>query len=189
MTDLSGAAARGLNGRDDVRVRAAAAQVSAHLLPYVIVARSARFVEEGCRRHDLSGRAVSALEGIVLDERLLHRMEDAVLFQAFDRHDVVVFMHHRKSETRKHAAAVDVDRARTALAMIAALLGPEELKPLPQGIEQRGTDIEIEPDAFAIHAQADPASDHGGGCSGFGHGRPSRSGGRCLYECESILWR
>src|SRR5437016_5428403 len=100
MTDLSRAAARRLNSRDDVRVRAAAAQVSAHLLPHISVARPARFVEQCCRRHDLSGCAVSALEGIVLDERLLYRMENAVPFQSLDRDDVVAVMHDGEREAR-----------------------------------------------------------------------------------------
>src|ERR1700730_13117952 len=113
---------------DDFRVRAAAAQVSAHLLPHVIVARSARFVEEGCRRHDLAGCAVSALEGIVLDESVLDRMENPVPLQSFDRDDVVALMHDRESETRENPAAVDVDGACAALAVIAALLGSAELE-------------------------------------------------------------
>src|SRR5207249_3500316 len=128
MTGLLRPAARRLNSRDDVRVRAAAAQVSAHLLPHVVVARSARFVEQGCRRHDLAGCAVSALEGIVLDEGFLHRMENAVALQSFDRDDVVAVMHHGEREARQDATAVDVDGACAALAVIAALLGSEELE-------------------------------------------------------------
>src|SRR5207237_3844660 len=108
LTGISRRAARRLNSRDDVRIRTAAAQVSAHLLPHVIVARSARFVEQGCRRHDLAGCAVSALEGIVLDEGFLYRMENAISFQSFDRDDVVALMHHNERETRQDATAVDV---------------------------------------------------------------------------------
>src|SRR5438093_9990622 len=107
MTGLLRAAARRLNSCDDVRVRAAAAQVSAHLLPHVVVARSARFVEQGGCRHDLTGCAVSALEGIVLDEGFLDRMQNAVSFQSFDRDDVVVVMHDGERETRQDAATVD----------------------------------------------------------------------------------
>src|SRR5919198_2622343 len=187
MTGLSHAAARGLNRPDDVRIRTAAAQVSAHLLPHVIVGRSARFVEQRCRRHDLTGGAVSALEGIVLDERVLHRVEHAVAFQTFDGDDIVAFVHHRKRETRQHAAPVDEDRTCAALTVIAALLGSKELQLLAQHVEQRRTDIEIERDAFAVHAQAGRASDDAGGQSGFGDRRPARRCRRRLPECTSIL--
>src|ERR1051325_6134151 len=137
MTGLLPAAARRLNSRDDVRVRAAAAEISAHLLPYVVVARPARFVQQGGRRHDLAGRAVPTLEGILLDEGFLYRVQCAIPFQSLDGDDVVAVMHDGEREAREDAAAVDVDGAGAALAVIAALLGPEELESLPDCVQQR----------------------------------------------------
>ena len=37
--------------------------------------RGVAFVDTGNRRHDLAGRAVAALQGVVIDECLLHGMQ------------------------------------------------------------------------------------------------------------------
>src|SRR5207237_8568027 len=110
--------------------------LSTPLASPVVAARTARFVAQGGCRHDLTGCAVSALEGIVLDEGCLDRMQNAVSFQSFDRDDVVVVMHDGERETRQDAATVDMDSACAALAMIAALLGSEELELLARRVEQ-----------------------------------------------------
>src|SRR5918999_1264510 len=78
-----------LNGRDDARVSAAAADVAAHALAYLVVRQprgrsghvlrdvahlpAARLREHPDCRAELSGRAVAALEAVVLDEGRLHR--------------------------------------------------------------------------------------------------------------------
>src|SRR5436190_12303003 len=80
--------AHGLHSRDDARVGAAAADVAAHALAHIGVARSARLVEERHRRHDLAGRAVAALEAVVIDERLLYRMQTIAVGETFDRRDL-----------------------------------------------------------------------------------------------------
>src|SRR5687768_8596245 len=49
-------------------------------------------------------------------------------FHSFDRDDVVAFMHYGEREARKDATAIDVNGACAALAVIAALLGSEELE-------------------------------------------------------------
>src|SRR6185312_2410472 len=62
------------DGGDDVRVRRAAADVAAHELADVGVGPGAALVEQRDRGHDLPGSAVAALETVVPDERLLHRV-------------------------------------------------------------------------------------------------------------------
>ncbi len=53
----------------------------------------------GDRRHDLPGRAVAALEGVVIDEGLLHRMQLAVAAgEAFDGGDLPAFDAHRQRQ-------------------------------------------------------------------------------------------
>src|SRR5207237_523798 len=80
-------AAHRLDCRDDSRVRAAAADVSAHALPHIVIVGPARLAEQRDGRHDLSGRAVAALQAVVIDEGLLHRMESIGVGEAFDRRD------------------------------------------------------------------------------------------------------
>ena len=76
-----------LHRGDNVGIGGAAAEISAHVLADVGVAVGMAFVDAGDRRHDLPGRAVAALEGVVIDEGLLHRMQLAVLRETFDRRD------------------------------------------------------------------------------------------------------
>src|SRR5690349_7621488 len=64
-----------LHRGDDPRIRATAADVAAHRLTDVVVTRPPRLVEHRDRRHDLTRRAVAALEAVVGDEGLLHRVQ------------------------------------------------------------------------------------------------------------------
>jgi hypothetical protein len=151
-----------LDGGDDVRVRAAPAQIAAHRLSYVIIRRPAGFMEQRRRRHNLARGAVAALERIVLDESLLDRMQSAVLLEPFDRGDLVPFMHDRKRETRVDSAAIDVDGTGAALAVIAALFRAKQLEMFSQRVEKRRARVKIEGDGLAIHAQYHGTRDHTG---------------------------
>src|SRR5450432_282838 len=64
---------RRADGRDDVGVRTAATEVAAHVLADLVIGVRAVLRQQRDRAHDLTGRAEAALEGIVLDERGLHR--------------------------------------------------------------------------------------------------------------------
>ena len=58
------------------------------------------FLHAGDRRHDLSRGAVAALERIVIDEGLLHRVEVPVnRRQALDGRDVATFELGHEQET------------------------------------------------------------------------------------------
>jgi hypothetical protein len=63
----------------DIGIGRAAAQIAAHIFADVGVGAGMALVHAGDRREDLSGRAISALEGIIIDEGLLHGMHLAVL--------------------------------------------------------------------------------------------------------------
>ena len=78
----------------------------------------------------------------MFDKSLLHRMQLAGLAQAFDGRDLVALVHDGEAEAAIHAAAVDVDRAGAALAVVAALLGAGELKAIAQGVEERGPRVQ-----------------------------------------------
>src|SRR5690242_19375692 len=61
--------------RDDVGIGAAPAEVAAHRLADLVVGLRAALAEHRDRAHDLPRRAVAALEAVVRDERLLHRVQ------------------------------------------------------------------------------------------------------------------
>src|SRR5262245_3338727 len=115
---------RGLDGGDDVRVSAAAADVAAHLLPHLVVAPGPALVEQRDRAHDLSRGAVAALERIVGDERGLHRVEFVAPGETLDGRDLGALGGDREGQARVDRATVDQHRAGAALAVIATLPGP-----------------------------------------------------------------
>ena len=74
-------------------------------------------------RHDLARRAIAALEGVVIDEGLLHRMQRSVRTrQPFDGADLMALGRDREREARKDPHPVNMHRAGPALAVITALL-------------------------------------------------------------------
>src|SRR5262249_21964924 len=105
-------------------------------------------------RHDLAGRAVAALEGVVVDEGLLHRVQRPVgRGESLDGGHGGALRRHRQGEAGQYPAAVHQHRAGPALPVIAALLGPGEAEMLAQGIEQGGARIERQPVLAAVDVE------------------------------------
>src|SRR5215831_979592 len=147
--------AHGLDDRHDALVRTAPADVAAHALPHVLVGGPAVFAEECHRRHDLAGRAVAALKCVVFNECLLYRMQLIPFGQSLDRRHMFAGDGGGQRQTRQHAAAFDVNRARSALAVIASFLRARQLKVLTKRIEQR--DARIDPQLYvaAVYGERD----------------------------------
>jgi hypothetical protein len=59
---------------DDVRIGGTAADIATHVFADVVVVGGVTFLHARDRRDDLPGRAVTALEGVLIDEGLLHQM-------------------------------------------------------------------------------------------------------------------
>jgi hypothetical protein len=87
--------------------------------------------------HDLAGGAVAALVAVVLDEGGLHGVQIVGLAEAFDGGDFFACGHDGEGQAGVHTAAVDMDGACSALAVVAALLGAGEVEALTHQIEQR----------------------------------------------------
>ena len=123
--------------RDDVRVRGAATDIAAHVLTNLGIVIRVPFGYASHRRHNLAGRAVSALKGIVIDESLLHRMQNPFIrSQTFDRGYAPITGTGCKGKTREYANTVKMNGARTALSMIAAFLRSGQADVFAQRIEQ-----------------------------------------------------
>src|SRR3954471_16421054 len=73
----------------DVGIGRAATEISAHVFADFRVALDVSFLHACYGRHDLAGSAITALEGVVIDERLLHRMQRTGFGEAFNRSDVL----------------------------------------------------------------------------------------------------
>src|SRR4051812_11152394 len=105
---------RAEDGVDDVLVPSAAAEVALEAEADVLLARVRILFEQVGGAHDHPGRAVAALQRVLLVERPLHRMQLAVPREPLDRGDVGAFGLHREHGARLDGLAVDVHGARTA---------------------------------------------------------------------------
>src|SRR5262249_19056467 len=119
-----------LHGSDDVGISGATAYVAAHIFADVLVAAGMALLHASNGRHDLPGRAIAALEGVVVDEGLLHRMQAVIPRETLDRGDVLAFGCERKRQARHHAPAADQHRAGAALAVIATFLAASKAEML-----------------------------------------------------------
>ena len=139
----------------DIGIGAAAADVAAHQFLHGRVVGTARFLEQRNRRHDLAGRAISALVSVAGDECRLHRMQCVGRAEALDGRDLVPVVHQGQAQAGIHAPAIHVHRARAALAVITALLRSGESNGLAEAIEQRRSRIDAKLVLLAIDAQRD----------------------------------
>ena len=73
---------------------------------------------------DEPGRAEAALDGTRFDERRLHRMQVVAPGETLDGDDLVAIHLRRQNEAGAHELAVEDDRARAALALLARVLRP-----------------------------------------------------------------
>src|ERR1700716_3421382 len=94
----SGRPAGPLNGRDDVWISAAPADVPAHRFLHIGISRAARLLAQRHGRHDLAGGAVAALVTIAGDKRGLHGVEVAGLAEALDGCDFIALMSQSEAE-------------------------------------------------------------------------------------------
>ena len=92
----------------------------------------------------------------MLDEGRLQRVQlSPSLAEPLDRGDLRAVVGDREREAAVGAPPVDQDRARAALAVVAALLGAGEAEVLAQEVEQRGAGVDREPVLGAVDPERD----------------------------------
>jgi len=149
----SSAVANVLDGGDNVGVGATTTDVAAHEFLDVSVGGAARLFEQSHGGHDLAGSTVAALVAVVLDKGGLHGVEIVRVAEALDGGNGVAFVHESESQAGVDAAAIDVNRARPALAMVAALLGAGKRKSFAQAIEKRCAGIDRDLEGLAVDGE------------------------------------
>src|SRR5262249_1012261 len=92
--------------------------------------------------------------------------------QALDGGDLLAVVHQGQGQAGIHTSAVDVNRTRAALPVIAPLLGSGEGDRFPQAIEQRCARVDATPMSLAIDVQRD-----GNGTGAMFCDSPGRRGG------------
>jgi hypothetical protein len=122
------------------------------------------------RRTDLPRRAVTALEAVQVEERLLHRMQLFALGHTLDGRDLTPLGRHRQLQAGDGPASVQQHGAGTALPLVAALLGAGQIQALAQGVEQGGAVVDGQCALLAVDVQGDDAVRRRGA---WGHHQPS----------------
>jgi hypothetical protein len=77
---------------------------------------------------------IAALEGVVLDERLLERVQCVPFNKPFDRGHLRAVLHDREGQAREDAPAVHQDRASPALPVVTPFFHPGQIQVLAQGV-------------------------------------------------------
>jgi hypothetical protein len=144
---------RRLHRRDDVRVRAAAAEIPAHGLAHLVVRPRVPLLEQRDGAHDLARGAVAALEGVVRQERRLHRVQRVAVREALDRGDLRALERDGEEQARIDAPPVHEDGAGAALSVIAPLLRAGEPHPLAKRVEEAHARVDADGALGAVDHQ------------------------------------
>jgi hypothetical protein len=93
-------------------------------------------VQEGLCAHDHAWRAKPALEGSMVDEGLLERINDSRFWinQAFDGGDFFSIAFYGQGHAREHRLTIDQDGTGTACAVVAGYLCTGKTERFPEGM-------------------------------------------------------
>src|SRR6266850_137027 len=140
---------------EDLRVTGAAAEVAGERFADPLARRRGIVGEQRLRGEEDSRRAVAALGGAQLGERLLQRVQPGAVGHALDGRDLALLEVGRQRDARQHRRAVDEHGAGAALPELAAVLGADEIEVLAQHFEERLVDGHEQLARFAVDAEAD----------------------------------
>src|SRR5262249_32961115 len=133
-----------LHRTDDVVVAGATAEIPLERVPDLGLARVRRLAQQSDRRHDEAWRAVTALQPMLVFERLLHGMQRAVRREPFDRRDLLAVSLDAQDGARLHRLAVDEHRARAARRRVAADVRSRQPESFAQDVHEELTRLEVE---------------------------------------------
>src|SRR5262249_47770712 len=112
-------------------------------------------LDEGEAREQHTRRAKPALYGAVPEERLLQRVQPAVVLQSTYGGDRAMCGGRRPHETARHGPAVEQDGAGAAHALATAVLDVEDPQRVTEHVEQRLARLDVEGTRATIDVQAD----------------------------------
>src|SRR5262249_54097067 len=117
-------------------------------------------------QHEKPRRAEAALQAVIVDERLLQRMQLVAVRQAFDGADLPAFGLHRKHQAGAHGLAIEQHRAGTAHPVLAADMGAGLAAVVAARIDQGATWMDADAVVAPVEREADLSLlDHGAACS------------------------
>ena len=144
-----------VNRFDELRVVAAAAQMSLHAGLDIVLGRMRILAEQADDAHDHAGRAETALRGALGQEGLLHGMQLAPFGESFDGQDFQLVRISYGRDARSHGFAVQQDGAGAALTFPAAVLRAGQFQFLPQDIQQGPLRISDDSSGLPVDSESD----------------------------------
>src|SRR5580692_12292377 len=145
-----------LDRRDDAGVAGAAAEVAAQDIANFGFRRMRIAGEEIGERHQNARRAETALQRVIVAERLLQGVERAVgCGERFHGAHLAAFGLHREREAGARGDAVDQHRAGAADAVLAADMGAGSAEPLAEEIAQQHPRLGLGREPAAVERQRD----------------------------------
>jgi len=94
-------------------------------------------IEECFAGNDKSGRAESALGGVMVNESLLNRVQLATLHQRFNRSDLLALRLDCQHRARVNRLVVDHHRAGSAFTAVADAFSTGDVETVTQRVKQR----------------------------------------------------
>src|SRR5882724_3185829 len=144
-----------LDGGADTRVGSTAADVAAHRLVDLGVARLRLAPQERGRGHDLAGLTIAALGHARVDPRRLQRLAGRVRADRLDGDDLLVRHRRDRCDAGAHGLPVDVHGAGTTQRHPAAELGPGEAQLVAERPQQRGLTRQVDVLTLAVDVEWD----------------------------------
>ena len=138
-----------------LRVAATAADVFLHLRHHFRFGGGGILLQRPDHADDHAGRAITALECVLRQKRLLHRMQLVAVRQPLNRHHLLLVHVADGCDAGSLAHTVDQHRAGAALPLAAAELRPGQLQILAQHFEQRPVRIGGDGPGFPVQGEAD----------------------------------
>src|SRR5262245_19240551 len=145
---------------DHLRVARAPAQVAGDGVADLVLGRLRVLRQQGGGGHEDAGNTESALRHPVTHECLLHGNQRAAAGETFDRGHGTASRLHCEHEAARDELAIEVNRARAAVAGPAALLRTRQAEILTQRVEQRDIGLHERLDAFAVDGEGEHLIPH-----------------------------
>src|SRR5258708_21397131 len=128
----------GLNCAYDVGVAGTAADIAGKVMADFTLGRMRVLLEQLVDSHDHPRSTETALQGVVLMESRLNRMQSAIAGrESFDRRDRRTVRHHGENRAGFDRLSIDINGAGAALRGVAADMGPREAEIVSKQIYQK----------------------------------------------------
>ena len=121
---------------DYVHLACAATQVAGDRVTDFVVSWIVVLLQEGVSGHQHAGRAVAALEAVLLEESVLQWMQFAVLFESFDGQDRASIGLDSECRARLDRFSIEHDCTRAAVTRITADVRAGQAQVFAQEVDQ-----------------------------------------------------